>query len=147
MGTTIAKDWPRESALPKQPGEGAERFAAVAACVLFLGGKLGGGLFEAGGLEDGVVAESARATRRGQYATFPRAVRDERGRVVGAAREGDDALISRCAPLGRHIAKLVEHLLQVGTIRRALASVARRVDAGAAIQRIDFDAGVVGERG
>jgi hypothetical protein len=119
----------------------------MAASVLFLGGKLGRRHFETGRLKDGVVTEPARPSRRREHATLPRTLGDERGGIVGAARERDHALIARRAALRRHIAKLFEHLLQVGEIGRAFAGVAGRIDAGAATQRIDLDSGVVGERG
>src|SRR4051794_19041008 len=94
------------SVLPKQPGERAERFTAMAACVLFLGGKLRRGDVEAGRLEDGVVAESAGSARRAQDAPFPRPVRDEWRGIMAAARECDDALIARRAAFRRNAAKL-----------------------------------------
>src|SRR6266542_6456745 len=76
-------------------GERAQRLAAVTAGILVGGRHLCRSDRHAGRLKDRVVAESAGTARRIQNSPFPRALRDQRRRVIGSARENDHALVPR----------------------------------------------------
>ena len=47
----------------------------------------------------------------------------------------------------RHAVEFVQHLVVVVDIARAFTGITRRINAGAFVQRVDFDAGVVRDRG
>ncbi len=112
----------------------------------FLRRQLGSGGAEPDRLEDRVIAEPARATRLSEHAAFPRAMRDQRRRIVGGAHECDDALIVPRPTFRRNIAQLVEQLQQIGLIGRMLAGISRRIHTRPTVERIDLDARVVGNR-
>ncbi len=113
--------------------------------VLFFRSQLRGTAVQAGGQEDRVVAEAASAARLERNHALPLAVCDDGVGVVGFANKHDDAVVACLAKLGVHAVHLGQQFLQVFLISRIFAGEACGVDAGAAAEAVDFDAGIVGD--
>ena len=120
-------------------GEGA---GAVGKGVFDFGGELGEGLVVAGGDEEGVVAEAVGAAGGVGEGAFAGA---ENGAGLAVGRgEGEDA-----TEAGGAVGDALhggDELLEVVGVGGAFAGVARGTDAGGAVEVVDFEAGVVGER-
>ena len=101
---------------------------------------LGEGLVEAGGTEDGVVAEAGGAPLFGDDFAIDATLKD----VLFAVKdEGDDGLEAGLAVGGSlHFG---HHLADIVLEAASGACVACGIDAGAAVERLDFQAGVVGK--
>jgi hypothetical protein len=97
------------------------------------------------GDEDGIVPKPPTPSRRGRDPAFASPLEDLRGTV--GDRYGHRRAVPRRAPLRGDIREQVQDAgVTLGVGRRG-AEESRRVDAGRAAERIDFDPGVVGERG
>ena len=78
----------------------------------------------------------------------PDAFGDQRLRIVGVAQQHEHADEVRAALRRRaRRCKRAQQLVDVGRGVAVLAGVARRVQAGRAVERIDAQAGIVGQRG
>lgn len=116
--------------------------------LVFDGGEeFGGGAAVGGDEEEGVVAEAEIALRLEEDAAFPGAVADDGGGVVGVAQVNHDALVARAALVFGDVGELLQEFFVVLRIGGARPGVARGIDAGRAVEGVDFQAGVVGERG
>ena len=97
--------------------------------------------------EHRVVAESARAARRGEDQAFPTARTEHGLRVFGIAHEGDHATKTCTACSGVYALERGQQLGDVGRVIRGGACVAGRVHPGRTAECIDLETRVVGHRG
>src|SRR6185312_15653354 len=77
------------------------------------------------GQKDRVVTEPAAAPGLERDAPFPRAMRNDRLRVVVPTHERDHAVVARLAKLERNIVQLREELVEIVRIAGALARESR----------------------
>ena len=96
--------------------------------------------------EHRVVAETAAAARREQHAAFPHAFGDQRLRVVGVAQQREHADEARGAAFVRHVAQRIQQFGDIRGVVAVTARVARAVQTRRAVQRIDAQTGIVGQR-
>ena len=92
-----------------------------------------------------VVAEATGAARCIDDRAMPDPLRDQRLRIRGVPREHEHAVIVRAA-VG-HAAQRVDQRDVVACIGRRLAGEPRAAHARRTPERVDTDAGIVGERG
>ena len=140
--------------LADAPGRRHDGASTVADAVFLVDGELGEGALHPFRREDRVVAEAAVALPLGGDDAVDVAV----GGIVNghraALRHGQSALhgddraeAGRAFALAAHLCEQVAHVIRVGARRPFRhGRVAGRVDARCAIERSDFEAGVVGER-
>src|SRR3569832_1939285 len=134
--------------LAAQPrNELPQRLAAVAQTVLELGRQLGGRAIAAGYVKYGVVTEAVAAAWRKQDAAFPVRVTDERRGVGGVAQIHHHALKARAALRIGHVGETRQQFLHVVTIGGGGARITRGINTGRAVERIDFQTRIVGNRG
>ena len=91
-----------------------------------------------------VVAESAAAARRVDDAAVPRALGDDRLRIVGRANQHEHAVVVRASIVD--VAQVGDQARVVARVGLRLAGVARADHAGRTAKRRHADTRVVGER-
>ena len=98
--------------------------------------------------EMGVVAEASTASWLVDYNTMPLAFDDQGLRIAGTANEHEDAHVVRRAIriCRRHLGQIRDQLRVIARIRFWLTRVSRRDHARRAVERVDADARIVGER-
>ena len=98
-------------------------------------------------VEDRIVAETVATARRFQQESFPYAGRDLRQGIVSAFEVRDNAdEATRTFTIG-HGFNVGKKFPEVRIITRSDTCVARRINAGRAVQRVDREAGVIGNCG
>src|SRR5690606_21048046 len=141
----------RPQARPREAGEGAgamrQALALAVPAMLLLGAHLAEATLISVRQEHRIVAEAIVAARRPYQPALDLAAIFLRAAIgKGEAEDGDEA---RLAPLRRNRAGLLQSVLDEahgGSKILAGARPARRIDARIAIERIDGEAGIVGER-
>src|SRR4051794_24339356 len=125
----------------------AQRLAAMTHRVFLRGAHLSGSACLAGRYEGRVVSESTVAAPRVEESAFPGALADQRAGVVGITYVNDDAAIARRAARIGKTRERVQQLVEIGSIARRLARVARGMHPGCATQSVHLDTGIVRDRG
>jgi hypothetical protein len=129
---------------PQLVGQFAQGLAAVRNGVLLILAEFGTGLAEFRDKEIGVVAEAALSAWGVDDFAVPAALGDQRLGVVGIAHQHHHAVVVRAAAgLPREGG---DELFVVARIGFRLARIAGGIHAGRAVERLDADTGVVGQR-
>src|SRR5262249_22051484 len=129
--------------LDQEPLRALEGARAVAHVVLLIGIELGERAAELWHQEQRVVTEPALSTRGVEDPPLDRPV--ELGDDLARPRDRDHAAEARGALRLGHRAEVLEQLGPVLSVARAGAGESRRANAGRAAERVDLEAGVVGE--
>src|SRR6185295_4034472 len=130
----------------QQGDEFLQRDAAVADAVLVTGVELRCGLVQGSYEKQGVVAEAVRAARRACNLAVPEPFGDQRISIFGVLHQHHDTDVVCASAVG----KICQQLVVVSPVSLVPVAfppgVVGGMHAGRAAQRVDAQAGIVGER-